>query len=427
MGRTRSARTALEIRLHDEHVGFLEQQGGSSSFRFSDSYVGARQRPVLGLALEQDLSAPVRGSGRLPSWFANLLPEGRLRDMVSRAYSLTDQDRLTLEFNMLGELGGDLPGGVTAQPVIITGDASGAASFDVVTAFESEREEQDIRFSVAGVGVKFSAVEDGGTFMRPRSMEKGTWLIKMPDPEYPQLPENEHVTLGLAAIAGIEVPDHNLITREQASFIPDPYWCDEEYALAVRRFDRAGGSSIHIEDLAQVRGFYPEQKYAGTFETIGNLLFRGSDTASLLQFVRRLAFNAVVGNGDAHLKNWSLRYADTRTPTLSPAYDLVSVVAYGGRITQDLGLKLHGNRRYDGIAIEDFSRLARLVRFTGGDLEAVVLDVCQRVGAEFRRGSPYVFQDDRMTQRVMDHVAAMTSRLSRAAISAARAAELPSL
>ncbi len=66
---------------------------------------------------------------------------------------------------------------------------------------------------------------------------------------------------------------------------------------------------------------------------------------------RRLAFNVLIGNGDARLKNWSLIYLDERRPTLSPAYDLVSTVVYGrqGGHLDDLGLRLGGSKRFDSV------------------------------------------------------------------------------
>ncbi len=101
------------------------------------------------------------------------------------------------------------------------------------------------------------------------------------------------------------------------------------YAYAVRRFDLdPQRRTIHIEDLAQVRGFYPNRKYHGSFETVGALVYRQHDPEALREFTRRLTFNVLIGNGDAHLKNWSLIYHDRRNHTLAPAYDLVATFVY---------------------------------------------------------------------------------------------------
>ncbi|WP_372801523.1 HipA domain-containing protein [Paracoccus seriniphilus] len=53
-----------------------------------------------------------------------------------------------------------------------------------------------------------------------------------------------------------------------------------------------------------------------------------SDHADIAEFIRRLTFNTLIGNGDMHLKNWSLIYPDQRNAKLSPAYDFVSTIRY---------------------------------------------------------------------------------------------------
>jgi serine/threonine-protein kinase HipA len=98
----------------------------------------------------------------------------------------------------------------------------------------------------------------------------------------------------------------------------------------VARFDRPGeGGRLHIEDFAQVFAVFPEAKYErASYRNIAQVLWRETGEAGLLEFVRRLVFSALIGNADMHLKNWSLIYRDGRTPSLAPAYDLVSTTAY---------------------------------------------------------------------------------------------------
>lgn len=132
--------------------------------------------------------------------------------------------------------------------------------------------------------------------------------MKLPDVRYADVPTNEFATMKLARAVGIDVPDVVLVHRDELPALPAHAWpCSEELAFAIARFDRApDGQRIHIEDLAQVRGFYDHAKYTGSFETVGALIYRNRDVDSLREFVRRLTFNVLVGNGDAHLKNWSL-------------------------------------------------------------------------------------------------------------------------
>lgn len=180
----------------------------------------------------------------------------------------------------------------------------------------------------------------------------------------------------LAAVVGIEVPDVRLIDRDEIDALPDGVWHQERLAYAVRRFDRdASCGLVHIEDFAQVRGVYPSRKYDGNLETVGALAYRGHDEQALTEFARRVAFNVLIGNGDSHLKNWSLIYRDRRVPTISPAYDLVATEAYRpNSVTEDLGLKFGGSRRFDRVNVATFSRL-RAKLGAEANLADVVADV----------------------------------------------------
>ncbi|MBB2973002.1 serine/threonine protein kinase HipA of HipAB toxin-antitoxin module [Mesorhizobium sp. RMAD-H1] len=99
--------------------------------------------------------------------------------------------------------------------------------------------------------------------------------------------------------------------------------------LAISRFDRTGDGPVHIEDFAQVFGVFPDDKYKrASYANIARVIGTEAGDAGAAEFIRRLVFSALIGNGDMHLKNWSLIYPDRRTAALSPAYDLVSTIPY---------------------------------------------------------------------------------------------------
>ncbi len=194
----------------------------------------------------------------------------------------------------------------------------------------------------------------------PGTNTDGDWIVKFPDPGYPQLPSNEFATMELARRVGIEVPELSLVHRDELPPLRDSIWPNgETYAFAIARFDRGpGGQRIHIEDFAQVRGFYDNQKFDGKFETVAGLVYRKHDLPALREFVRRLTFNLLVCNGDAHLKNWSLIYRDGRIPTLSPAYDLVSTGPYADEYgTDEFALSLANEKSLKRIKRSAFDRL----------------------------------------------------------------------
>ncbi len=320
----------------------------------SDSYLADVDRPVLGLRYEQDLTAAHSAALRLPPWFSNLLPEGRLRDWIAAERGVSAQR----EMELLTQVGHDLPGAVRVRPVE-SAAASGEWPEEFVDEPSSGSAEHRLRFSLAGVALKFSMLADGDRLTLPAVDERGDWIVKLPDRVYPDVPRNELTMMRLAAAVGIETPAVRLVHRDEVSGLPERVWPDtEQWAYAVERFDRtAEGDLVHIEDLAQVRNFYPDDKYLGSYETVGALFYRGHDAASLREFARRLTLDILISNGDAHLKNWSLIYRDERIPQISPAYDLVSTRYYMGE--EELGLRFGATKHFDRVRLTDFDRLER--------------------------------------------------------------------
>ncbi|MEH3075756.1 MAG: HipA domain-containing protein [Quadrisphaera sp.] len=208
--------------------------------------------------------------------------------------------------------------------------------------------------------MKLSLVAAGDRLVLPLGGVRGDWIVKFPDAALPHLPVVEHLTMQVARRVGIEVPSIKLLHRDEVPETPSTLWAaGEELAFGIERFDRAPDrTSIHIEDFAQVRGVWPSQKYDGRYEVLAALTHRGHDWDSLRELVRRLIFNVLVDNSDAHLKNFSLIYRDPRRPVLAPAYDIVSVAPYDG-YGGEMALSLGGNRRPARMRVADFGRLAR--------------------------------------------------------------------
>lgn len=351
------------VYLHDRLVGHLHRRDDVTRFVFASDYWSDPNRAVLGLRFEENPRERHRANMRLPPWFSNLLPEGRLRDWIADAGKIS----VKREMELLAQVGHDLPGAVRVLPsdqvvpVDLSGEDADRHSLGVARAGLWS-------FSLAGVGLKFSMLAKGDRLVVPGVGEGGDWILKMPDPSYPSVPHNELAMMTLAGSVGIEVPEVLLLHRDQFVGLPDRVWSKEDYAYAVRRFDRGQGrAAIHIEDMAQVRGVYPDAdgsspgKYSGSFETIGALLYRGRDTSALQEFARRLAFNVLIGNGDAHLKNWSLIYRNPHTPTASPAYDLVATFVYRPPELgpENMGLRFGRSRRFEDVRLGTFDALDR--------------------------------------------------------------------
>ncbi|GAA2414271.1 HipA domain-containing protein [Streptomyces glaucosporus] len=376
------------VLLHGRRIGTLCQRGDHTRFVMNDSCLEDPSRPVLGLRFEENLRAPYASALRLPRWFSNLLPEGPLREWIAddRGVSL---DR---EMELLAQVGHDLPGAVQVLPAEGPDDGwewpEGLESGMRPGGSHGFPSDSPWRFSLAGVALKFSMLARGDRLTVPAAGEYGDWLVKFPDYRHPDVPRNEFTMMSLAGDVGLDVPDVRLLHRDELDGLPDRMWPnDEVWAYAVRRFDRCADGTramVHIEDFAQVRDKYPQDKYQSTFETVAAVSYRGHDLESLRETVRRIAFSVTIGNGDAHLKNWSLIYRDRRVPSLAPVYDLVSTVPYApADEPEDMGLKFGGSKRFETVRPATFDRLESALdrRFgvSDGRLSDVAVDTVRRV------------------------------------------------
>ena len=158
----------------------------------------------------------------------------------------------------------------------------------------------------------------------------------------------------------------------------------EGKALVVERFDRAAGARrIHMEDFAQVFGLFPDDKYAHrSYANIASVLWAETGQGGTYEFVRRLVFSVLIGNGDMHLKNWSLLYPDGRTPVLSPAYDFVATIPY---IPGDkLALTFGGSRSLNQITVDQVRRLADRARLPASPVWEIVREMIERTAAAWK-------------------------------------------
>ncbi|MBS1813615.1 MAG: type II toxin-antitoxin system HipA family toxin [Acidobacteria bacterium] len=330
----------LSVWLNHARVGTItEIPNDQNIFAFDPAYIADEHRPVLSLSFynaEGFLDPePQRTGMRVAPFFSNLLPEGELRHYVAQRSGTKEARDLPL----LELLGDDLPGAV-----IVRREQDGpppASDFSAEGLFKAEtlQQEQPLRFSLAGVQMKFSAVgspERGLTV--PVEGKGGHWVLKLPSRQYPLVPENEYSMMQFARAIGITVAENGLVSAAEVEGLPD-FMRTQANALWVKRFDRAAdGSRIHIEDFNQVYRQFPESKYRNY--SYGNIATDLSRIAadSIAEFMRRLVFSAAIGNADMHLKNWSLIYRDGRTPELSPAYDFVSTIAYMPDTTMSLSV-----------------------------------------------------------------------------------------
>lgn len=369
---------ALEVWLPGRRVGAITYLGGDRSvFAFDDAYAEDPDRPTLSLAFKSasgGLLREVRPTrARVHPYFSNLLPEGPLRDYLARRAGV----KPTREVHLLAALGADLPGAVTIR----TDDGSELPADDERPLHAGGGPATALRFSLAGVQLKFSAVEKArGGLTIPAHGAGGDWIVKLPSTRFPGVSENEFSMMTLAGAVGIEVPQMRLLPLDEIEGLPEDIGRLEGAAYAVARFDRPeDGGRLHIEDFAQVFGVFPEAKYErASYRNIGQVLWREIGEAGLSEFVRRLVFSALIGNADMHLKNWSLIYRDGRTPALAPAYDLVATTAY--LPDDNAALKVARSKAWRDFGEEELAAFAE----GAGAPQRAVLRVARETVAAFR-------------------------------------------
>jgi serine/threonine-protein kinase HipA len=366
--------SVLDVLLYGEPIGTLTRiEGDRTLFAFNELYIADKNRPVLGLGFKDNFGELLTEfrpyQTRVMSFFSNLLPEERLRDYLAARAGVNS----AREFFLLWALGSDLPGAVTIRP------AEGEewppdAGDDPDHPGDQGHSEKVLRFSLAGVQLKFSAVTSatGGLTIPARGVG-GSWIVKLPSEKYEGLPENEFSMMTLARLVGINVPAIELISVDAIGNLPEEVSSLKGQALAIERFDRlSDGSSVHIEDFAQIFGIYPQDKYKkASMVNIAGVIAAESDDADICEFIRRMVFNVLIGNADMHTKNWSVYYPDKRTARLAPAYDFVSTIPY----IADSGAALTVSRtkRFDGFDEAELVHLAGRV----GLAKALVLETAR--------------------------------------------------
>ena len=373
--------STLNVLLYGEPIATITNVGNDRTlFAFMDSYIHDESRPVLGLGFKDALGGLLTNfkptQTKLTPFFSNLLPEETMRHYLAERAGVNP----AREFCLLWVLGQDLAGAITVEP------ADGEALPPNVHQDIDEETKIDVpmRFSLAGVQLKFSAVQQAnGGLTIPATGQGGSWIVKLPSSRFDAVPENEYSMMELARMLGMNVPETQLLPINQIANIPDGIGkfgdaFKNAQAFVIKRFDRAGDQAVHIEDFAQVFGVYPQDKYKkASMRNIAQVIGIEGQDEDIAEFTRRLVFNTLIGNADMHLKNWSVIYKDKRTASIAPAYDFVSTIPY---IPDDsASLKVSRSKKFSDFTLDELSHLAAKAMLP----EKLVLDTAKQTVAGF--------------------------------------------
>lgn len=364
------AKPALEVRLHDRLAGFLlRKDNGNLQFRYDPDYIEAKRPPL-------SVNLPLR-AGAYPhrdclAFFGNLLPE----EDVRRQVALTTGISAANDYKLLERFGGDVAGAVTLRPTRETDESEADEADDLEVLSPPQLDEiltqlphrplavdeaGEVRMSLAGAQSKLPVVEAGAAFALPHGSARPTTHILKPEPKrFPGLVANEFFCMRLAAEAGLQVA--GVRQAETTSGLP---------FLIVARYDRDLTQEpirrLHQEDFCQALGKLYVEKYqhegGPSIRDAMHLIDEHSAAPARdrQQLWLALAFNILIGNCDAHGKNYSLLY-DSPAPSLAPFYDLLSTAVYGELGTR-LAMSIDGATHLEEVGGRAWKRLAADVGF----------------------------------------------------------------
>jgi serine/threonine-protein kinase HipA len=363
------ART-LDVYLGHDIVGQLVQDdGGQMRFTYTEAWLNkpgaAPLSQSLPLRKERFRTKECRG------FFAGILPEEAKREIIARNLGISARN----DYAMLERIGGECAGAITFVPA---GGARPERNYDYRKLSDKElagilRElpkrpllagDEGIRMSLAGAQDKVAVRIEGGEVSLPLGGAPSTHILKPAVERFEGVVFNEALCMKLAAAAGLPAAGIETRTVDGIDF------------LVVERYDRhhresAGGAPmlerLHQEDFCQALGMVSEFKYQkeggpSLKQCFG--LLRDVSSAPVIDLARLLdavIYNYLVGDNDAHGKNFSLLYKPLekggREASLSPLYDIVSTVYYP-ELSRDMAMKIGGEYSSQKIVARDFELLA---------------------------------------------------------------------
>jgi serine/threonine-protein kinase HipA len=300
-----------QVYLHDDLAGILQQEpAGAYRFTYDPAYLAAGKPPIAHtLPLR---AAPYLSNAGLHPYFDNLLSEGWLRNAQARALGVSVDDR----FSLLLAFGHDCAGAISIRdpdpPPNLRVDAE---DYEAVAALSS-------RASLSGIQAKLMVVAAPAGYRPAGPAETSTHIAKLNSGQFPDLVELEYLTMTATKII---LPEEEIPSLEIGS-VGDI----AKDALIVERFDRVPkGGKRHFEEFAQLLGLRSADKYEGNYADMARFIRATPECApaDAERLFRRIMTCLLLGNTDAHLKNFAMFH----TPAglrLAPQYDLVASAYY---------------------------------------------------------------------------------------------------
>ncbi len=397
----------------------MQDRHGELGFVYSPDWLQREDAPPLSASLPKRTESYTRRECR--PFFGGLLPEEGQRKAAAQALGVSSGN----DFALLDKLGGDVAGALqllppgeppqdphSAQPKLLD-EADLIRVLDSLPIRPLLAGEEGLRLSLAGSQSKVPVVLVEKEVALPSPRQPTTHILKPAIARFPGTTENEAFVMRLAAAIGLDV-----------AWV-EPRVVRNRTFLLVARYDRSTDSDghvhrIHQEDFCQALGINPERKYAGeggpSFKDCFALLRRVSlrPAVEVLKLLDAVIFNLIVGNADAHGKNFSILYEESG-PRLAPLYDLLATVAYtelSPRLAMKIGrrstLAEMDARGWEAFA-EDTVLGLSLVRRRVAEISVAVKDQTEGVAVRLMQSG----FDGQVLSRIAETVASRAERCAR--------------
>lgn len=391
----------LRVLFRGRPVGALQRSAtGTLSLRY-DAILAERSPAAALLSVQLPVRAQPYEGEKLRAFLDGLLPEEGLREQVARRYGLSLDDT----FGLLRAVGGDCAGAISfvesfadyapepQQPVNVAwlDDDELYRTIDELPLRPfGDDPTEGIRISLAGAQNKLAVVVDeNGRLGLPVGLTPSTHILKPPSTlrtgsgraAFPYLVDNEAFCLRLAYHSGL------ISARASVRHVRDLK------VLMIERYDRTRNSAgavmrLHQEDVCQALSIPPTKKYQSDggpdIHAVIQLLRRFSaQPTDALEFLERVAFNALIGNNDAHGKNTSLLYAPSGI-VLAPIYDVLSTVVYE-RVNKRLAMSIGGQWQWDQLTSRHWWQQLDITGFSTMEALRRIADMPERIEAAWGR------------------------------------------
>lgn len=358
-------------------AGYLSQADGRLVFQYDAGWLSQTKAKPISISLP--LSEKLYSHTEALPFFAGLLPEENIRMQVAKKLGISTHN----EFAMLSALGEDCAGALQITSNInnlsqLAEDYEKVLLDNIIDRLPTNpllAGQKNIRLSLAGAQYKLPIYIKDSDYYLALNGAPTSHIIKLPIAGIEYTVENEFFCLRLASALGLTTPEHSMINNPRAKI------------LLVKRYDRKPDHGqlfrLHQEDFCQALGIMPENKYQDEggprlqdcFTLIDN--YSALPVIDKLQLIGAVFFNMMIGNNDAHGKNFSIVYTESGA-RLAPFYDLLSTTIYPN-LTKNFAMKFSGKRSVKAIHKRHIDQFAQTIGVSSKIAAEQLLKLCNKI------------------------------------------------